>query len=316
MDLQPVRQQARDWLVRITSGDMSPNEADSFKRWCAQSQQHASTFAEVSRAWRLLGVAAQPEDGLDLPLLHQTRPPSHLSRRNFLAAAGVVGITLLAPAGLRTSILGDANDSIQTGRGEQQHLNISDGIAITLNTLTHMEVLNNKATLGQHRFKLITGEVDIQCTSPFKAINILAANGEISGSEAHISIRNLNDIVQVTCMKGYSDIHYQGQHARIKAGEQIQYSQSSMTLPKQVNASNINSWLNRILVFNDAPLSFVIDEVNRYRSGKILLINPKIAKRRVQARFKLDRLDEVISLMTNVYGLNSFSLPGGVVLLT
>lgn len=316
-DVSLIQQQAHNWLVRITSGDMSPEEAISFKRWCAQSPQHASIFARTSRTWRLLEAAAKPELKSDPSISHPHRSSVQLSRRQFLtAAAGVAGIALLSQPGLRRSFTGNPGDSIQTARGEQQNLNISQDITITLNTLTQLEVLGTNTTLGQHNVKLISGEIDIQCISPYEDINIIAANGKVSSSGAHLSIRNLNNTVHVTCLDGFSDIHFKGHHTRIKTGEQVQYDRSSLSSPKQVDTNSVNSWLNRILVFNDTPIDSVIDEVNRYRSGKILLINSKIAKRRVQARFELDRLDEVITLMTNVYGLNSVSLPGGFVLLT
>ncbi|SDS18990.1 FecR family protein [Halopseudomonas litoralis] len=311
-DPELIQEQARCWLVRITSGNMSPDEAESFKSWCAQSQLHARTFAETSRAWRLLDAAAKLNTDTPVAL-----PPRQLSRRHFLAAAaGLTGVAMVAHFGMRTGISLGTDNSIQTARGEQKRLNISSDIAITLNTLTHIEMFDDNTSTHQHRLRLVSGEMDVQCSSYTKGINIVAAGGEIKSSDAHINIKHINDSVQVTCLQGLTEVSFQGQNARIGPGEQIRYSPSSFSSPTSVDASSVSAWLNRVLVFDDIPLGTVIEEVNRYRSGKILLLNSKVAERRVQARFELDRLDEVITLLTDVYGIKSLSLPGGVVVLT
>ncbi|MEH6501568.1 MAG: DUF4880 domain-containing protein [Pseudoalteromonas distincta] len=312
IDPDLIQEQARDWLVRITSGNMSPDEAESFKRWCAQSQLHARTFAETSRTWRLLGAAAELNSDTPVPL-----PARQLSRRHFLAAAaGVTGVAMVTHFGMRTGISLGTDSSIQTARGEQKRLDISSDIAITLNTLTRVELLNANTSTNEHRVRLVSGEMDVQCSSFAEGFSIFAAGGEITGSDAHINVKHINDSVQVTCLQGLAEVSYQGQRARIGSGEQIRYSPSSFAPPAPVDANHVSAWLNRVLVFDDIPLGEVIEEVNRYRSGKILLLNAQVAKRRVQARFELDRLDEVITLMTDVYGIKSLSLPGGVVVLT
>jgi ferric-dicitrate binding protein FerR (iron transport regulator) len=45
-----------------------------------------------------------------------------------------------------------------------------------------------------------------------------------------------------------------------------------------------------VLVFHDAPLARVIDEINRYRPGVLVLLNPSLGRRKVQARFTLAQL--------------------------
>ncbi|MEZ1573953.1 hypothetical protein QVM45_24525, partial [Pseudomonas aeruginosa] len=67
--------------------------------------------------------------------------------------------------------------------------------------------------------------------------------------------------------------------------------------------------------FNDVPLATVIDEINRYRPGMLLLLDKALGRRRVQARFSLDQLADVATLIRDAYGIEVTRLPGGVVLL-
>jgi len=76
------------------------------------------------------------------------------------------------------------------------------------------------------------------------------------------------------------------------------------------------AWREQRLVFHDAPLSQVIDEINRYRPGMLVLLNPSLGRRKVQARFSLAQLPGVAQLIRDAYGARCTELPGGVVLLS
>jgi transmembrane sensor len=70
------------------------------------------------------------------------------------------------------------------------------------------------------------------------------------------------------------------------------------------------------LVFNNATLATVVDEINRYRPGMLVLLNKELGQRRVQARFSLQQLAGVALLIRDAYGAKCTELPGGVVLLS
>jgi ferric-dicitrate binding protein FerR (iron transport regulator) len=76
------------------------------------------------------------------------------------------------------------------------------------------------------------------------------------------------------------------------------------------------NWRQQVLVFNGATLSQMIDEINRYRPGMLLLLNRELGQRRVQARFNLDQLAGVALLIRDAYGIKCTELPGGVVVLS
>ena len=60
----------------------------------------------------------------------------------------------------------------------------------------------------------------------------------------------------------------------------------------------------------------VIEEVNRYWRGRIILLNGDLGRRRVSVRLELARIEEIISYVQSVLGASVRRLPGGVVLLT
>lgn len=82
-----------------------------------------------------------------------------------------------------------------------------------------------------------------------------------------------------------------------------------------VNPEVAMAWRHRLLIFDDEPLSAVIDDINRYRPGKIILTNRDLAARKVHARFSLDQMADIATLIHDAYGADITTLPGGVILL-
>lgn len=54
-----VQDQALEWLLRLTSGRVTEQEANAFRSWCAHSEEHRRAFARIKRVWDLLGKAAE-----------------------------------------------------------------------------------------------------------------------------------------------------------------------------------------------------------------------------------------------------------------
>ncbi len=59
-----------------------------------------------------------------------------------------------------------------------------------------------------------------------------------------------------------------------------------------------------------------MDEVNRYRLGKIIITNEAIKRRIVNGTFQIDKLGNFVPQVQQLFGARVTSLPGGVVLLS
>ena len=60
----------------------------------------------------------------------------------------------------------------------------------------------------------------------------------------------------------------------------------------------------------------LVEEINRYRPGKIVLMNGDLGHRMISGTFHLDHLDDFIGQARGLFGASVRSLPGGIVLLT
>ena len=72
----PLHDEARDWLLLLTSGRATVADAKALKAWCAQSPEHAQAFEQAKVLWHNLQPAAE-----------MLQSPRRFGRRAFLGGA-------------------------------------------------------------------------------------------------------------------------------------------------------------------------------------------------------------------------------------
>ena len=287
--------EARDWLVLLTSGQATVADAKALRQWCAQSPEHAQAFEQAKRLWQQL-----------TPALTEAQAPRHFGRRAFLggalaASAALVMVHISVPGGFA-----GLSADYHTAVGEQRRVDLREGISLELNTQTRI----NRREQG---IELLEGEVEVQVAQP---LTVQAGAGWLSASQARFNVRNTDHSVCVTCIEGWLAVEVQGRSVRLDSGRQLTYDAAGLGPVVTVDTEAVIAWREQVLVFNNATLDTVIDEINRYRPGMLVLLNRELGKRRVQARFSLEQLPGVALLIRDAYGAKCTELPGGVVLLS
>ena len=293
----PLHDEARDWLVLLTSGRATVADAKALKAWCAQSPEHAQAFERAKVVWQQLA-----------PALDQVSQPRSFGRRAFLggaiaASAAVVMVHVGAPGGF-AGLTADYRTEV----GEQRQVLLSDGVSLELNTQTRV------SRVGQG-LELLEGEVEVIAHSA-QPLKVLAGEGSVSAAQARFNLRNTDRTVCVTCIEGWLSVDVAGRSVRLESGRQLTYGAAGIGEPVVVDTETVVAWREQVLVFNNATLATVVDEINRYRPGMLVLLNKELGQRRVQARFSLQQLAGVALLIRDAYGAKCTQLPGGVVLLS
>jgi len=300
-----LHSEAQDWLILLTSGRATAADARALRQWCAQSPEHAQAFERSKSMWHSLKPAA-------LQLQHPPRA-RQFGRRAFLGGAIAASAAFFL---IRETIPGGFSGlgaDYVTEVGEQRRIDLSDDIRLELNTQTRINRL--AAVGGSPQIELVSGEVEV-VTRSRESISVQAGPGWLQADQARFNLRHIDQSVCVTCIEGLLTVQVQGRSIRLESGRQLTYDARHTGEPQTVDAANVIAWRNKMLVFNDATLASVIDEINRYRPGMLVLLNAELGKRKVQARFSLDQLAGVALLIRDAYGAKCTELPGGVVLLS
>ena len=296
-----LHSEARDWLVLLTSGRATVADARALREWCAQSAEHARAFEDAKALWHLLQPAAQ---GL--------QAPRGFGRRAFLGGAIAASAAFLLVRGTIPGGFEGLGADYITEVGQQRRVEPAQGVSLELNTQTR---INQRAVSdGVQGFELVSGEVEVQTARLPLAMQ--AGGGWLRASQARFNLRNTDQQVCVTCLDGAVEVDVEGRSLRLDPGQQVTYDARRVGSVQSVDTAAVMNWRQQVLVFNGATLSEMIDEINRYRPGMLLLLNRELGQRRVQARFSLDQLAGVAMLIRDAYGVKCTELPGGVVVLS
>ncbi|MFY4258145.1 FecR family protein [Achromobacter xylosoxidans] len=311
---------ARTWLLMLTSGAATEADAQAFRAWLRQDARHEAAFAEQKRLWQALGPAVREE----AMARAAPRRPSLSGRRAFLGGAVAASVAYLAwrpPLGLWPG-LGELGADYRTATGEQRRVALGDALELELNTQTRINV--RSAPGADPVIELAAGEAEIRVGRPpnargepaAPATQVVAGAGRITARQARFNLRYLDGEASLCCLDGSLWLaHAQGSY-EVAAGQELRYDGQRVMPLAAVDTEAVTAWRRGWLVFDRVPLADVVEELNRYRRGRLVLLNSQLGRRRVQARFALAQVADAEQLIRDAYGAEVTRLPGGIVLLS
>lgn len=317
----PLRREAVDWVQRIASGRATAADAESLKRWCRQSTAHAAAYAEASRLWREFGPAARNlRQRGEIPPGLIGSPRRAIGRRavfaGVLAAASAAAAYAFIdpPFGLWPS-LSELTADYRTETGEQRQVALPGDVSVRLNTQTSI-ALQPSGEDGD-RVELVAGEASFAMPSePGRPLVVLAAGGRTIAIAAGFDMRRTGASVCITCIDGTVRVEQRAHAAAIGPGQQVRYDDAGLGRVVTVDPELVTAWQQGVLIFRLTPLADVVAEINRYRPGKVILLDSALGRKRISGRFRIDHMDEILLRLDQAFGAKSRSLPGGIILLS
>lgn len=314
----PLIGEGLEWIVRLTSGAATEADADALIRWQARSPAHAAAFNEALRLRLALRLA-----GRELGLMSRTATAAHIpyskglvGRRALLGgaiAASAAGAFFAGPQlGLWPS-LAELSADYRTAKGERRQVMLTAGLLLELNTQTSVAV---RSALVRPRVELISGEAAFTANLPSSnAFTVVAGNGRAVATQANFDVRSDGDIVCVTCVAGTVEIAQYERTIKIRSGQQLTYTADALGDGTASDTEAATAWRRGVLIFRDQPLAQMLDVVNRYRPGRIILVNPQLARRTFNGLLQINRIDNVFAQLQKL-GAQITEFPAGIVLVS
>ncbi len=314
-----LEREAIAWLLRVTDDGATPADQAALRKWQATSPAHAQAFARASKLWGIVPSAvamAMRSGDLSLPPVVDR---GFVSRRGAMigfatAAAAALGYVVTdPPLGLWPS-LSELTADYHTATGEQRTITLSSAVSVEMNTRTSIAL--RPAGDAFHRFELISGEAIVDASAAGGRPVQVIAGGGLTTASANFDIRCDAATTAVTCISGEVQVQHGNHLVALQERQHVSYGGGEMTPVTSVDPTVITAWRDGYLMFRREPLVDVIAEINRYRRGRIVLLDSKLGEGLVTARFKLDRLGDVIAQIREVFGATVRILPGGLVLVS
>ena len=315
-DIDAVERQAHAWLVRLTSGEMTAGEGEQFRQWCADPT-HREAFSRARRQWDQIAAAGRV---LEPAPLQRTVADERRrwSRRAFLGAAVaapaslVVVAALHPPLGLWPSVTAVAAD-FHTATGQRLRVQPLPHVQMDMDTRTSVR---RRSDVGEAALELLEGQVAVH--SPGTAgLTLFAGPGRIlaNAGPVHFDARCIEGQVRVTCLSGMLRIEHPQGRMQLQNGQQVRYDTEMSGVVSDAVVSEVSAWTSGMLVFRRAPLEEVVEELNRYRRGRVVLRGVRLARELVSGRFGIDDPEAALEQLRLSLSLDIRRFPGGIAVL-
>ncbi|MGJ7543783.1 FecR family protein [Variovorax sp. LT1R16] len=316
-----LQEEARIWVRRLASDEVTQWDIQAVKRWQKISPAHQAAFEEAKRQWHQMKPV--------LGELLQARPKvaafhdralrgAVMGRRALLGAAvstaAVAAIVVVHPPLGLWPAAKEWNADYRTATGEQRNLALADRVSVTLNTQTSIRRhATNEVTTG---IDLITGEAAVDLLAGGKFFRVMAGVGRSVAESGRFEVRHLDGKSCVTCLDGVVRVEHPSGMRTLRALQQTVYDAGSISRVTSIEPATAVAWRNGALVFEQTPLSVAIDEINRYRPGRVVLMARAMQDNTVSGRFSIAALDGVLLQIQHSFDLKARSLPGDVLILS
>lgn len=320
----PALEQAFAWLARLNGGGLDAAGLESLSQWRDADPAHERAWRKAQSLWEgmeglrgrpLPGSQPLPQESASPRLRGPSRPvsPRRRNRRLPLFAAACAGLLAVGLAWLYPPAYWRAD--YVTAKGEQREIVLPDGSRVCLNTSTLL-ALHFEDT--RRRLELLEGEAYFEvakdASRPFE---VTAAEGSVRAVGTAFAVRRQPPQLRVELLEGIVEVKDpQGQHgARLAPGQTAEIGPWGIRVDKSARPDALAAWKDGYLLLDGLALVEAVAQINRYRPGRVLLLNEALAGRRVSGLFRLDGLDQAVDALAAAVSARKQSVTPYLVLL-
>ncbi len=313
-DPQQIESEATEWVIRLGGGSPDAGDRLAFDRWMARSPAHRRTFERARTLWSDLGRLRDPATAPVIPasIRHsRTRGrPAAAFAAALLLVGGLSGVWFGNPLPV---LMADHH----TGPGEVRPVTLPDGSRAELGPASAIAL---HFSADERRVALLAGLVHLAVVPKAQAggrpFVVEAANGAAEALGTRFTVERRAAAVEVTVAEHDVRVSVAGPPGRpdavamLSPGQAVRYdAERGLGTVAAADLDNAGAWLRGRLVFDRIPLSEAVASLNRYRHGRIVILDADLAARTVSGVFDTADLDNALALIARELGVKTVSVP-------
>jgi transmembrane sensor len=282
------QEEAARWAIRRDGGALTPDDQTALDTWLAGDERREGALFRAEAVLAYLdqpASSAQADEGGAVPA---NAGPVQLSRRKMLAGGGI-GIAA-ALAGMLTFTLSTSREAFSTAIGEVRRIPLDDGSTATVNTASRITVAMEPE---RREIQLEDGEawfeVARDAARPFL---VEAGDVRVRAVGTAFSVRRTAAGVDVLVTEGIVEIWRASSPrdpVRVRGGQRAFVTEEASAIRAVAAAPEIEralAWRSGELALNGEPLSYAVEELNRYNRQKIVVMDPVIGRTPIVGYFR------------------------------
>lgn len=315
----PVTDAALDWFVRLQASPEDRAVRDGFEQWRRDSRRHAEAFASIAEMWtspeidiatrRLMQRGAMPA-----PIRRPKRKHAAVWTRS--AAAIAAAVLILVGIQWYPALMIQRQADYMTATGSRQDVILPDGSRMTLNTASAVAL---RFANGERTVQLLQGEAffDVvpDAKHPFTVAGHFAVVG-VKGTAFSVRTDDAEDVVVL--QRGSVEVARlpdKTETELLEPGTSVSATAQALSRASKVDMTSSLAWLDGRIVFNDRPLSQVLDEIRRYYPRPVIVADSRIGRVNVSGSYRLANPEGTIRSLAMAAGATVTRIPGGLLIL-
>lgn len=325
-------------LARYVAGECSEAEEEEILAWAEADPMHREILETTRQAWRVSGDASVQWDSqsawtrvreridagpakLRRDEGHPRRTRAHWAARSsrgprqwavaasvvVVAAASMVGVAFWA--GGRRGNQPVAVQELVTRKGQRAQMRLADGTQVVIGPDSRLVI---SARFGEPTREVdLTGEAYFDVaddpTRPFVVTSGVTVT-QVLGTEFNVRAYPADSTVQVVVSEGRVSFRPRtrdADHAAVlRPGDLAELQRGSEEVARRrVDPDAYLGWREGRLTFEDAPLSQVAAQLERWYGVPVRIGDASLLSRRLTASFRDQPVDEVMAVIATSLGL-------------
>ncbi|HWM70173.1 MAG TPA: FecR domain-containing protein [Steroidobacteraceae bacterium] len=293
-----TEREASDWFARMNADDVTSEDRSRFEAWLSAHSLNAKAYAELCATWKELQKSGPLVRAVNFGQAMNAASTAPWRPRRWLAGAlaASVGVIVLA---VGWNLYKQKEESrFQTAVGEQAAVALPDGSSFDLNTNSRVQVDYSQHSRvihlerGEAFFKVAhdtkrpfwvhAGDRWVRAVGTAFNVYLRPTGVEVTVSEGTVNV------VNATAESPPADTVDSKFAAAVTAGEQAD-AQGRADVIRALNSAQLSrllAWRKSSLYFQDEPLGDVVNELMRYTTLKIEIVDDSLRSLPVGGTFQ------------------------------
>lgn len=328
-----IREEASEWLVSFSEGDVDENARAAFTRWLRTSPEHIRAYLRVSAFWHdaeLIDKATRGDiDGLVAralsennvvslrePAVSTTSVPERRAEKSARPWAIAAALAIVCIGALFAVLQFGGGQSYATGIGELRTLTLADGSKVELNACSrinvrfsdsrrYIELLEGQARFSVQKdaarpFVVRSGSTDVKAVGTQFDVNRKSTGTVVTVFEGRVAISQPTN-ERATRVSAAEE---EEPRVLVSPGEQVTVTARTITPTKQTNLAAATAWTEGLLVFDSAPLSEVVQEFNRHNLKPMEIADQRLLELRISGVFPASGAERLTGFLHERFGVS------------
>lgn len=302
-------EQAIYWLTWLTSGEAGEEQHRAFDHWLNEKPAHRQAWNHARALWQ--DVSRLTIDEFDDPVV--SKKPVTAIRKPYrptpITAFGAILVcAFIASLILVLQELPFYLADYRTDTGQREAITLADGSKILLNTHSAVSVDYSDSA---RRLTLHGGEAWFQVAAdPTRPFEVSTDYGTVRALGTAFDIQQNDRKVTVTVYEHAVEVRSNAGEKSVQVGEGSEYTfnESVGGSPTQADLAKSSAWHQGKMVFKGRRLEQVIEELNRYREGEILIAAQSLDDLPLTGVFDTANPEEALGMIRQSLKLSEFRI--------